>query len=46
MAAQKGYHDIARLLLDAGADLTVGNITDDTPLHEACHFGKLKVRTN
>ena len=43
MAAQKGHHEITRILLDGGADLTVGNITDDTPLHEAAHFGKIKV---
>ena len=39
-AAQKGFTDVARLLLEKGANPNVpGGDESVTPLHDACHAG-------
>ncbi len=45
LAAHRGYLDIVRLLLDAGADVNAveGNLSKSTPLHWAATGGHLKV---
>ncbi|EOD11325.1 hypothetical protein EMIHUDRAFT_357793 [Emiliania huxleyi CCMP1516] len=43
MACQEGQLEIARLLLEAGADVNQAKQNGATPLFAACHFGHLEV---
>ena len=42
-AAEKGYRDIVRMLLDNGADPTIPNNKGDTPLHAASLSGNKEI---
>ena len=42
-AAEGGYVEIARLLVNAGGDLNVRNVDNGTPLHVAAYRGHLEV---
>ena len=39
LASSKGQVAAVGALIEAGADLNVGNYIGDTPLHEAVHYG-------
>lgn len=41
ISCYQGFLDIAKMLLDAGADINTTNETEDTPLHVACTVGQL-----
>jgi ankyrin repeat protein len=41
LAAYKGHAEVARLLLDSGADATLANDNMSTPLHSAAQSGHL-----
>ncbi|XP_006656592.2 probable E3 ubiquitin-protein ligase XBOS36 [Oryza brachyantha] len=43
IAAAKGHHEIAALLLENGADVNARNIYGQTPLMQACRFGHWEV---
>uniref|UniRef100_A0A0E0HKA7 RING-type E3 ubiquitin transferase n=1 Tax=Oryza nivara TaxID=4536 RepID=A0A0E0HKA7_ORYNI len=43
VAAAKGHHEIAALLLENGADVNARNIYGQTPLMQACRFGHWEV---
>ncbi|KAL5223938.1 hypothetical protein ABZP36_010577 [Zizania latifolia] len=43
LAAAKGHHEIAALLLENGADVNAKNIYGQTPLMQACRFGHWEV---
>jgi len=38
-ASSRGFTEIARMLIDAGADIESEDRTDWTPLHHACRYG-------
>jgi len=42
-ACAKGVAEVAKLLLEAGADLNAENTTGATPLHYACAKGVLEM---
>lgn len=43
-ACNRGYYDVAKQLLAAGAEVNTKGLDDDTPLHDASNNGHLKVR--
>ncbi|XP_062233714.1 probable E3 ubiquitin-protein ligase XBOS36 isoform X1 [Phragmites australis] len=43
LAAAKGHHEIAQLLLENGADVNARNIYGQTALMQACRFGHCEV---
>ena len=43
-ACNHGWFDVARQLLNAGADVNVQGLENDTPLHDAAINGHTKVR--
>jgi len=43
-ACNHGWLDVARQLLNAGADVNVQGLENDTPLHDAAINGHTKVR--
>jgi len=42
-ACNHGWYDVARQLLNAGADVNVRGLENDTPLHDAAINGHAKV---
>lgn len=44
-ACNRGYYDVAKQLLAAGAEVNTKGLDDDTPLHDASNNGHFKVRT-
>lgn len=42
-ACNRGYYDIAKQLLAAGAEVNTKGLDDDTPLHDAANNGHYKV---
>lgn len=42
-ACNRGYYDVAKQLLAAGAEVNTKGLDDDTPLHDASNNGHLKV---
>lgn len=45
-ACNRGYYDVAKQLLAAGAEVNTKGLDDDTPLHDASNNGHLKVSTS
>ena len=45
-ACNRGYYDVAKQLLAAGAEVNTKGLDDDTPLHDASNNGHFKVRMN
>lgn len=45
-ACNHGWFDVARQLLNAGADVNVQGLENDTPLHDAAINGHTKVRVS
>lgn len=43
-ASNRGWYDITKQLLKAGANVNVQGLDDDTPLHDAAMNGHKKVR--
>ena len=43
ISAANGYHQIARLLIDAGAEVDVIDDAGYTPLHVAAKFGQVNI---
>lgn len=43
-ACNRGYYDVAKQLLAAGAEVNTKGLDDDTPLHDAANNGHYKVR--
>ena len=43
-ACNRGYYDVAKQLLAAGAEVNTKGLDDDTPLHDASNNGHFKVR--
>lgn len=44
-ACNRGYYDVAKQLLAAGAEVNTKGLDDDTPLHDAANNGHYKVGT-
>lgn len=44
-ACNRGYYDVAKQLLAAGAEVNTKGLDDDTPLHDASNNGHFKVST-
>lgn len=44
-ACNRGYYDVAKQLLAAGAEVNTKGLDDDTPLHDASNNGHFKVRS-
>lgn len=42
-ACNRGYYDVAKQLLAAGAEVNTKGLDDDTPLHDAASNGHYKV---
>lgn len=42
-ACNRGYYDVAKQLLAAGAEVNTKGLDDDTPLHDAANNGHFKV---
>lgn len=42
-ACNRGYYDVAKQLLAAGAEVNTKGLDDDTPLHDASNNGHFKV---
>lgn len=42
-ACNRGYYDVAKQLLAAGAEVNTKGLDDDTPLHDAANNGHYKV---
>lgn len=45
-ACNRGYYDVAKQLLAAGAEVNTKGLDDDTPLHDASNNGHFKVKIN
>lgn len=45
-ACNRGYYDVAKQLLAAGAEVNTKGLDDDTPLHDASNNGHFKVWLN
>lgn len=45
LAAEQGYAEVARVLVTAGADVSIPDVTGYTPLHCACMKGHLEIAT-
>ena len=45
-ACNRGYYDVAKQLLAAGAEVNTKGLDDDTPLHDASNNGHFKVKKN
>jgi len=45
-ACNRGYYDVAKQLLAAGAEVNTKGLDDDTPLHDASNNGHFKVKSN
>lgn len=45
-ACNRGYYDVAKQLLAAGAEVNTKGLDDDTPLHDASNNGHFKVEKN
>lgn len=45
-ACNRGYYDVAKQLLAAGAEVNTKGLDDDTPLHDASNNGHFKVKRN
>lgn len=43
-ACNRGYYDVAKQLLAAGAEVNTKGLDDDTPLHDASNNGHFKVK--
>lgn len=43
-ASNRGWYEITKQLLKAGANVSVQGLDDDTPLHDAAMNGHKKVR--
>lgn len=44
-ACNRGYYEVAKQLLAAGAEVNTKGLDDDTPLHDASNNGHFKVIT-
>lgn len=44
-ACNRGYYEVAKQLLAAGAEVNTKGLDDDTPLHDASNNGHFKVST-
>lgn len=42
-ACNRGYYEVAKQLLAAGAEVNTKGLDDDTPLHDASNNGHFKV---